>query len=188
MSCNRIRVRLDTLPSAGNAQYYKTSVCNRISTKEQKKKNIIPRSDKSRLSYYLDTNSRDCIVSIDKRRDHLPSRRARAGEGMVLGRGRGCRRCGRGRDRRPRGRHVDGRLKLLAVLLLLLLLRLLLVIRAGAVPATSAPVKHPPRELTPRHLVGQRKERAAVTRAFTTRRSCHPAWCDEDGRGSRGSP
>lgn len=70
---------------------------------------------------------------------------------MILSgrRGRRRRRCRR--DGRPGGRNVDGCLELLSVLLLLLL-GLLLVVGTRAVTTASAPVEHPPRELTPRHL------------------------------------
>lgn len=73
----------------------------------------------------------------------VPCGWGRSREGMIL-RCRGC-----GWNRRSRRWNVDGRLKLLPVLLLLLLLGLLLVIGTCAVPATSAPVEHPPRDLPP---------------------------------------
>jgi len=76
----------------------------------------------------------------------VPCGRGRSGERVMI-----LRRCGCGRDCRSRRGNVDGRLKLLPVLLLLLL-GLLLVIGACAVPAASATVEHPPRELPPRHL------------------------------------
>lgn len=75
----------------------------------------------------------------------IPCGRGRSREGVVLRR-RGC-----GWDRRSGRRHVDGRLELLPVLLLLLL-GLLLVVGTCPVPATSAPVEHPPRELPLWHL------------------------------------
>lgn len=82
----------------------------------------------------------------------LPGGRTGTGERVVLSRRCGCRGCRRCRwNGGPRGRHVDGRLELLAVLLLLLL-GLLLVVGTRAVPAASAPVEHPPRKLEPRHL------------------------------------
>lgn len=70
--------------------------------------------------------------------DYVPCGRGRGGEGVILRR-RGC-----GWNRRPGRGNVDGRLELLPVLLLLL--GLLLVVGTCAVPATSAPVEHPPRE------------------------------------------
>lgn len=96
-------------------------------------------------AYFTFSSFKHVVRTYDLSKIVVPCGRGRSREGVILRR-RSC-----GWNRRSGRWNVDGRLKLLPVLLLLLL-GLLLVVGTCAVPATSAPVEHPPRELPPWHL------------------------------------